>query len=160
MKLFFWNLKVLGDGAKVSFNSLLGSGWYRIYKEQPDVPCAEIVRSALEHTPNLQNLSIVGELPLLDILSAVSSSILISIRIYYYIVQGNELRLGSSWTAVDAALAGIKFCSLKSFHVHASLSLAEGWQNLHLTGTPEVDNEMPLAAARGILYRLPHQQST
>ncbi|KAJ7927422.1 hypothetical protein B0H13DRAFT_1861417 [Mycena leptocephala] len=121
-----------------------GSGWYRIYKEQPDVPCAEIVRSALEHTPNLQNLSIVGELPLLDILSAVSSSILISIRIYYYIVQGNELRLGSSWTAVRRCSCRDQILQPEIISCSRSLSLAEGWQNLHLTGTPEVDNEMPL----------------
>ncbi|KAJ7883199.1 hypothetical protein B0H14DRAFT_3750179 [Mycena olivaceomarginata] len=80
------------------------------------------VHCALKHTPNLQKLSIVGELPLLDVLSAVSSQQLKSIRIYYTMMwAGDELQVGSSWADVDTALAASKFLRLKSFLVHGLL---------------------------------------
>ncbi|KAJ7724052.1 hypothetical protein B0H14DRAFT_3169844 [Mycena olivaceomarginata] len=69
-------------------------------------------------------------------------------------------RVFSSWADVDTALAASKFLRLKSFLVHASYLWAERVEHLHLTGTSEVDMEMPLATARGILYRVPQQDTS
>lgn len=94
----------------------------------------------LQRSPNLRHISIFIYKPptyLPDILSAVSSSDLITISICFY-----DHRLEFDVHAVDQILAHPRFSNLRTFSVKSSsISLLK----------QAVRDAMPLAAARGIL---------
>ncbi|KAJ7474041.1 hypothetical protein FB451DRAFT_1558297 [Mycena latifolia] len=113
-----------------------------------------VLLSALQHTPNLQDLRIIGDSPILDILSVTSSRKLNRIRIYQGISRADLIQ--NPWSEIDTALANSRLRALRSFQVysHTIQITATGFVEDHLvdlTGTSKVRAAMPLASARGIL---------
>ncbi|KAJ7474042.1 hypothetical protein FB451DRAFT_1398046 [Mycena latifolia] len=99
-----------------------------------------VVLSALQHTPNLQDLQIVGDTPI------QRPSLIFSRR----------SPIENPWSHIDAALANSRFRALRAFEVYFDtmhIMTAEGWEyrGINLTHMPEVRAAMPLASARGIL---------
>ncbi|KAJ7622526.1 hypothetical protein FB45DRAFT_927902 [Roridomyces roridus] len=116
---------------------------------------SSVTKLALQQTPNLLTLALKGDVtPLLDIMSAIASNKLTSIRVESTIYWSNQPPI--PWSSIDALLSRERFTALRVFQVTAldnfemsDLSTMDA--AVDFTRLWEVRQAMPLAVARGIL---------